>query len=111
MEMLAVDAWKPAWERWTSFGVSRAAAFQTDALASTRPIEYTVRAPDEAAGMFDILTYEKGAAVLRMLEQYLGSEQFRRGIALYLRQHEYGNTETSDLWDASKRQPASPLRA
>jgi puromycin-sensitive aminopeptidase len=110
MEMLAVDAWKPAWERWTSFSSSRAAAFQTDALASTRPIEYTVRAPDEAAGMFDILTYEKGAAVLRMLEQYLGPEHFRRGIALYLRQHEYANTETSDLWDSLEEATGEPAR-
>jgi puromycin-sensitive aminopeptidase len=110
MEMLAVDAWKPAWERWISFSSSRAAALQTDALASTRPIEYTVRAPDEAAGMFDILTYEKGAAVLRMLEQYLGAEQFRRGIALYLRQHEYANTETSDLWDALEEATGEPAR-
>ena len=110
MEMLAVDAWKPAWERWISFSISRAAALQTDALASTRPIEYTVRAPDEAAGMFDILTYEKGAAVLRMLEQYLGPEQFRRGIALYLRRHEYGNTETSDLWDALEEATGEPAR-
>ena len=50
--------------------------------------------------MFDVLTYEKGAAVLRMLEQYLGAEEFRNGIRLYLKKHEYANTETSDLWDA-----------
>jgi puromycin-sensitive aminopeptidase len=62
--------------------------------------------------MFDILTYEKGAAVLRMLEQYLGAEVFRKGIRLYLRKHEYGNAETTDLWDAieeSSRQPARAL--
>ena len=37
--------------------------------------------------MFDVLTYEKGASVLRMLEQYLGAEDFRKGIAAYLRKH------------------------
>jgi puromycin-sensitive aminopeptidase len=110
MEMLAVDAWKPEWERWVSFGVSRAAAMQTDALRSTRPIEYPVRLPDEAAGMFDILTYEKGAAVLRMLEQYLGGEEFRRGIAAYLGAHAYGNTETTDLWDALEASSGQPAR-
>src|SRR5262249_25160845 len=45
MEMLAVDAWKPEWQRWTSFGVSRAAALTVDGLHSTRPIEYPVAAP------------------------------------------------------------------
>ena len=50
--------------------------------------------------MFDVLTYEKGASVLRMLEQYLGAEAFRDGIRLYLQRHKYGNAETTDLWDA-----------
>ncbi|HVR16719.1 MAG TPA: M1 family metallopeptidase, partial [Candidatus Limnocylindrales bacterium] len=56
MEMLAVDAWKPEWRRWDSFTVSRAAAMQVDGLQSTRPIEFPVERPEEAAGMFDILT-------------------------------------------------------
>jgi puromycin-sensitive aminopeptidase len=112
MEMLAVDGWKPEWRRWDSFTVSRAAAMQVDGLKSTRPIEFPVERPEEAAGMFDVLTYEKGASVLRMLEQYLGADKFRDGIRLYLRRHEYANAETTDLWDAledSTRQPARAL--
>jgi puromycin-sensitive aminopeptidase len=110
MELLAVDAFKPEWQRWTSFAVSRAAALLVDGLRSTRPIEYPVRLPEEAAGMFDILTYEKGAAVLRMLEQYLGAEEFRKGVSLYLRKHEYGNAETTDLWDAIEESSGQPVR-
>ena len=60
--------------------------------------------------MFDVLTYEKGASVLRMLEQYLGAEQFRKGIAAYLRKHEYANTETGDLWDALEQASDEPVR-
>jgi puromycin-sensitive aminopeptidase len=111
MEMLAVDHYKPEWQRWTSFAVSRAAAMLVDGLKSTRPIEFPVRLPAEAAGMFDILTYEKGAAVLRMLEQYLGSDVFRQGIASYLRKHEYDNAETTDLWDAIETSSRQPVRA
>jgi puromycin-sensitive aminopeptidase len=111
MEMLAVDAWKPEWRRWDSFTVSRAAAMQVDGLKSTRPIEFPVEKPEEAAGMFDVLTYEKGASVLRMLEQYLGAEAFRDGIRLYLRRHEYGNAETTDLWDALEDSTQQPVRA
>jgi len=110
MEMLAVDAWKPRWQRWVSFSVSRASAMAVDGLHSTRPIEYTVRAASEAGGMFDILTYEKGAAVLRMLEQYLGAEEFRKGISLYLRKHQYANAETTDLWDALEESSGQPVR-
>jgi puromycin-sensitive aminopeptidase len=111
MEMLAVDAWKPEWRRWDSFTISRAAAMQVDGLKSTRPIEFPVEKPEEAAGMFDVLTYEKGASVLRMLEQYLGDEAFRDGIRLYLKRHAYGNAETTDLWDALEDSTKQPVRA
>ena len=98
MEMLAVDAWKPEWKRWDSFGVERAAAFVVDGLHSTRPIEYPVQAPKDADAMFDVLTYQKGASVLRMLEQHIGPTLFRDGVRDYLRAHAYGNADTSDLW-------------
>jgi puromycin-sensitive aminopeptidase len=111
MEMLAVDAWKPEWRRWDSFTVSRAAAMQVDGLKSTRPIEFPVEKPEEAAGMFDVLTYEKGASVLRMLEQYLGAERFRDGIRLYLQRHQYANAETGDLWNALEDSTRQPVRA
>ncbi|MGZ8518859.1 MAG: M1 family metallopeptidase [Candidatus Binatia bacterium] len=111
MEMLAVDAWKPEWRRWDSFAVSRAAAMQVDGLKSTRPIEFPVERPEEAAGMFDVLTYEKGASVLRMLEQYLGAAKFRDGIRLYLKKHAYANAETTDLWDALEESTQQPVRA
>jgi puromycin-sensitive aminopeptidase len=111
MEMLAVDDWKPEWRRWTTFGVSRAAAFATDALWSSRPIEYEVRAPRDADAMFDVLTYEKGASVLRMVEQYLGPETFRQGVRDYLRTHAYGNADTRDLWAALGRAAGQSLEA
>ena len=110
MEMLCTDAFRPEWDRWTTFGLSRTAAFDVDALKTTRPIEFPVVSPDDAEGMFDILTYEKGAAVVRMLEQYLGAEAFRDGIRAYLRQHSYGNTETTDLWDALEETTGEPVR-
>jgi puromycin-sensitive aminopeptidase len=98
MEMLAVDAWKPEWKRWEAFGSSRAAAFAVDGLHSTRPIEFQVQAPKDAEAMFDVLTYEKGASVLRMLEQHIGPIVFRNGVRDYLRAHAYGNADTNDLW-------------
>lgn len=100
MEISCSDAYRPDWQMWTTFCRSRAAAFATDALNATRPIEYPVVTPAEADGMFDILTYEKGAAVLRMLEQHLGADVFRAGVRHYLSTHAYANTNTGDLWDS-----------
>jgi puromycin-sensitive aminopeptidase len=70
-----------------------------------------VAAPEEAEGMFDVLTYQKGASVVRMLEQYLGAETFREGIRLYMSKHAYGNTETTDLWDAIEEASGEPVRS
>ena len=110
MEIAACDAYRPDWERWTTFGLERSAAFETDSLASTRSVEYEVRSPADCEGMFDVLTYQKGGALLRMLEQYLGAERFREGVSHYLRTNAYSNTDTSDLWDAIEVTSGAPVR-
>lgn len=110
MELKVTDAFRPDWERWVTFGLARTTAFDTDGLESTRPIEYDVVSPEDAGGMFDVLTYEKGAAVVRMLEQYLGEERFRAGIRQYVADHRYGNTDTTDLWDAIEAATGEPVR-
>jgi puromycin-sensitive aminopeptidase len=110
MEIAACDAYQPSWERWTTFGLERSAAFETDSLSSTRSVEYPVYSPSDCEGMFDVLTYQKGGALLRMLEQYLGVEQFRAGVSHYLRTNAYGNTKTSDLWDAIEHTSGEPVR-
>jgi puromycin-sensitive aminopeptidase len=111
MEIACCDAFRPDWQRWTTFSLERSMAFETDSLASTRTVEFPVEAPADCDGMFDVLTYQKGGSLLRMLEQYLGEEEFRQGISLYLKTHEYANTETGDLWDAiEKANPTVPVR-
>lgn len=110
MEVLAVDAFRPEWQRWVSFGVEREAALAVDGLHTTRPVEFHVGRPEEAQGMFDVLTYQKGGSVLRMLEQFVGPDVFRDGIRDYLATHSHGNTETSDLWDALERSSGRPVR-
>ena len=111
MEMKCTDAYRPEWQRWTSFGISRSAAFDIDSLVATRPIEFPVVSPADAEAMFDLLTYEKGAGVVRMLEQWLGEEPFRDGIRHYLTTHAYGNTETHDLWSALEHVSDQPITA
>ncbi len=110
-EMACVDSFRPNWQRWVTFGISRSGAMATDELSTTRAIEFPVDRPEEAQGMFDVLTYEKGAAVLRMLEQYLGTEAFLEGLRRYLDAHLMGNAETTDLWDAIEDACGEPIRS
>jgi len=111
MEVSCTNAYRPDWKVWESFARARSAAFDVDALHHTRPIEYPVITPADAEGMFDLLTYEKGAAVVRMLEQFLGEDVFRDGVRSYLNRHAYANTKTSDLWDALEEVSNQPVRA
>ena len=110
MEHIGVDAYRPEWRPWDDFAVGRAAAFDVDALASTRTIEYEVHTPADADGMFDVLTYQKGGSVLRMLERWLGPDAFRNGVRAYLDRHRLANTETTDLWDAIEAETGEPVR-
>ena len=111
MAAMCTDEFNPEWRRWDQFSLERSAAFDVDSLQKTRPIEYEVKSPADADGMFDLLTYEKGGSVLRMLEQHLGPDRFRDGIRHYLKKHEYANTETSDLWDALEEVTGEPVRS
>jgi len=110
MELLAIDDFEPRWQVWVNFGVDRAAALATDSLRETRAIEYPVGRPEEAEDMFDVITYDKGGSVLRMIERYLGDEVFRSGLHLYLDKHRFANTATTDLWDALEVASSLPVR-
>lgn len=95
-----LEKYRPEWNVWDEFNIDKAAAFRVDGLHSTRSIEFPVGTPEEARAMFDVLTYEKGCAVLRMLELYLGGDVFRNGMRNYLRSAPFGNADTPDLWKA-----------
>jgi puromycin-sensitive aminopeptidase len=100
MAFAIVDDWKPEWKMWLDFQHGTASALELDALRHTHPIYCRVRTPEEADENFDRITYEKGAAVVRMIERYLGAATFRRGVRAYIRKHREGNTVAADLWDA-----------
>ncbi len=112
MAFSVVDQWRPEWRMWHEFQHGRAAALDLDALRHTHPIWCEVRTPAEASENFDLITYEKGAAVVRMLERYLGRTAFRRGVRRYIRRHREGNAVAADLWRALREasgQPVEPL--
>jgi puromycin-sensitive aminopeptidase len=100
MAYRVVDDWRPEWRMWQGFEHDRGGALALDALANTHPIYAPVRSVAEATENFDAITYEKGAAVVRMIEHYLGPDAFRDGVRLYMRRHREGNTVAADLWRA-----------
>jgi aminopeptidase N len=98
MESKAVAAWKPEWHLDLDDVEGTVQALNVDSLKNTRPIHQAAETPGEIQELFDGIAYGKTAAVLRMLEAYLGAESFRQGVDAYLKQHEYANATAGDFW-------------
>ncbi len=96
----ATAALNPEWGYWRDFVAQNTSAFNLDALASTHPISVEARNAEEASERFDAVTYEKGAAVLRMIESFLGEGRFRDGVRIYLNRHREANASADDFWHA-----------
>ncbi|AAK42793.1 leucyl aminopeptidase [Saccharolobus solfataricus] len=75
-------------------------ALEDDSLSTTHPIEAHVKDPHEIEQMFDNISYGKGASILKMIEAYVGEENFRRGVVNYLNSFKFGNAEGKDLWNS-----------
>ncbi|PPU27111.1 M1 family metallopeptidase [Xanthomonas arboricola] len=74
------------------------AAMRRDAYATTHPVVQHVATVEQASQAFDAITYQKGEAVIAMLEDYVGSDHWRTGVRSYIKQHQYGNAVTDQLW-------------
>lgn len=99
VEYLAVDKLFPEWKVWQKFiNDAHNPALKLDSLLSSHPIEVPVQHPSEIDEIFDAISYLKGAAVIRMLANYLGTETFRKGLVAYLSKFKYSNARTVDLW-------------
>ena len=90
----------PEWKPWLRAAAGKEYAMRLDARATTHPIQMPVKTESEAGDAFDEITYQKGQAVIRMIEEWLGEEKFREGIRGYLKKHALSNTTTADLWAA-----------
>jgi len=111
IEYLACNQLFPEWQLWTQFLVDeREQALKLDALKSTHPIEVPVAHPDEIRTIFDAISYSKGASVINMLHEYLGPDDFKKGLNHYLTRHAYKNTDTVDLWQALEDVSKKPVK-
>ncbi len=106
-----VDQWRPEWNSWVEFQQEKEIPLSIDALIHTRPIQSEVTSAAQIEEMFDALTYEKGAACLRMIEQFLGEGPFREGIRRYMKRFQYKNTHASDLWEELTAASGQPVGA
>ena len=96
-----VDKFYPEWDLWDQFlDAAMLQAMSLDALKNSHPINVDVKHPAQIREIFDAISYDKGGSVLRMLENYVGIENFRKGLKHYLTLHKYSNAEGQDLWNS-----------
>jgi aminopeptidase N len=112
MENKVTDHFHPEWKIWLQALPEKQGAMQEDALDGTHPIITPILDVTQASSAFDMITYEKGAAVIHMLESYVGEDAFRAGVRRYIHDFAYGNTVTDDLWhemDKGSRRPITQI--
>ena len=110
MENKATADLRPKWSQELVGVGAREKAMRLDATSATHAIVQPAETLDQVNQIGDAITYEKGEAVIRMIERYVGAEAFREGVRNYIRRYAYGNARAPDLW-ASSRSPPSRSRS
>jgi len=101
----------PEWGTALDLVGSREAAMALDSLRTTHPVVQHITTPDQMSQAFDAITYQKGEAVITMLEDYVGATAWREGVRAYIRAHRLGNTQSDDLWSAVEGVAGRPITA
>lgn len=109
MSRKPIEAWHPEWHLEDDAAAEAQQIIGVDSLASARAIHGNPSTPSEIKEMFDGITYQKGGAVLRMLESYVGPEVFRKGVNAYLAAHANGNATSADFWQAEAQASGKPV--
>jgi aminopeptidase N len=111
MSTKATQAIHPEWEPLLGRISGREQAIQLDSLRTTHAVVQHVTTVEQISQAFDAITYEKGEAVITMLEDYVGETAWRDGVRAYIRRHRLGNTVTDDLWREVERAAGRPVTA
>ncbi len=109
MQSKPLAAAHPEWQLEIDDARSNQEALALDALMTTRPIHSNAETPAEIEETFDVIAYQKGAAVVRMIENYVGHDDFRKGVNAYLARHAYGNATSEDFWTAIAAASRKPV--
>lgn len=102
MEHLALDTIHPEWRQWEHYTASDVISTSSrDVYSDVQPVSVQVTDPDLIETLFDPgIVYAKGARLLKMLRDYIGDDDFKKGLRAYFKEHAYANATRADLWAA-----------
>jgi alanyl aminopeptidase len=98
VEAKVLVPWKPAWHYELGRARSTGRAMATDALASVRRVRQSITTVDDIHNAFDDITYSKGAAVIGMVEAYVGEARFQKALHRYLTERANKTATAGDLF-------------
>ena len=64
------------------FFVTKISVLVKDSLESSHAISVTVNNPSEIGSLFDSISYDKGASVIRMMNAFLTEKTFQKGVSV-----------------------------
>jgi alanyl aminopeptidase len=100
MSSRLMEHWKPDWNPAISRVMATERAMTSDTFLSARQIRQPIESENDVANAFDGITYQKGAAVIRMFESWIGEDAFQKGVQSYLRQHAGRTATSADFLDS-----------
>uniref|UniRef100_A0A0N4U4M2 Aminopeptidase N n=1 Tax=Dracunculus medinensis TaxID=318479 RepID=A0A0N4U4M2_DRAME len=86
-------------------------ALQRDARSTSHPLLYPIDKAEDVIGAMDIITYDKGASIVHMIENMLGKENFRKGLKIFLEKHKFANADHDDFWESFNEVLPNHLKA
>ncbi len=100
MEQKLIAEWKPEWKTRVEDVDSKLGAEQEDSLISARKIRQEIVSKDDISNAFDGITYQKGAAVIGMFENSMGSADFQKGVQSYVKHYAFKNATAPEFLDS-----------
>ncbi|KAM6076076.1 glutamyl aminopeptidase [Chlamydotis macqueenii] len=110
-EFLGVNAAESDWQMLEQVLIDDVLpVMRDDSLLSSHPIVVDVSSPAEITSVFDVISYSKGASMLRMLQDWITPDLFQKGCQAYLKKHHFQNAKTQQFWEALEEASNKPVK-
>jgi aminopeptidase N len=109
LERLPMRESTPQWNARLDEVVDTQRAMAVDMLKTTRPVRTHVETTTEINQVFDSIAYQKTAAIIRMIEGYVGPAAYRNGMNAYLKKFAFGNATAEGLWTTLAASTGRPV--
>jgi alanyl aminopeptidase len=110
MEAKLLIQLEPTWDGAVDAVGVKSGVMGQDSLDSARQIRQPIKTQNDISNAFDGITYQKGEAVLTMIERAITPDVFQKGVRLYIAKHAFGNATYDDFVGAMTEAAGKDLK-